>query len=122
MSFFKNIFCLSLLVLSFYTPGNVVHAAVFLCRPWVNLGDGGDQFARASFTSKIENGTISFFGEQRPVAIATTIATHPIYDIFLAATGEVVVAAPVDDQKIKINIYFPNKNYTFFLKTFCNRT
>jgi hypothetical protein len=122
MRFYKNMVSLLVLVLFFWIPCKAVLGEVFLCRPWGSVGSGGERFIGESFTSKIENGTISFFGDKRPVRFATMIATHPVHDIFLATTGEVLSATPMGNNQIKISIYFPNREYSFFLKTFCNQT
>ncbi|MDG2473658.1 MAG: hypothetical protein P8M50_00075 [Paracoccaceae bacterium] len=90
----------------------------FLCRPWSNVVTGieiGD-----SFTSQIEDGTISFLGEQRPLAFAQLIYSHPLNDIFMAASGEIVTAG-FEGQRVRINVYFPNKEVRFFVTASCSR-
>ena len=55
---------------------SLVSGETFLCRPWSNVASGkeiGD-----SFTSQIEDGKISFLGEQRPLAFAQLIYSHPL--------------------------------------------
>ena len=90
----------------------------FLCRPWSNVETGND--IGASFTSKIESGSIFFIGENNPVAIAQLIYSHPLYDIFLAASGEIVTAG-LEGKRIRINVYFPNNKVKYFVTTSCSR-
>ena len=90
----------------------------FLCRPWSNIVTGteiGD-----SFTFEIKDGIIAFRGEQKPVPFAQLIYSHPLNDIFIAASGEVVTAG-IEGQRIRVNVYFPNKDAKFFVTASCSR-
>lgn len=90
----------------------------FLCRPWSNIVTGveiGD-----SFTSDIKDGVIAFRGKQKPVSFAQLIYSHPLNDIFVAASGEIVTAG-IEGQRIRVNVYFPNKDTKFFVTTSCSR-
>ncbi len=90
----------------------------FLCRPWVNVVTNKE--IGTSFTFKIQDGVISFFGEQRPIAFAQLMYSHPLNDIFLAASGE-IVSAGKDGERVRINIYFPNKEIKFFVTASCSQ-
>ena len=90
----------------------------FLCRPWSNIVTGveiGD-----SFTFDIKGGIIAFRGEEKPVPFAQLIYSHPLNDIFVAASGEVVTAG-IEGQRIRVNVYFPNKDAKFFVTASCSR-
>ena len=90
----------------------------FLCRPWSNVVTGieiGD-----SFTFEVKDGIISFRGEQKPVPFAQLIYSHPLNDIFVAASGEVVTAG-IEGQRIRVNVYFPNKDANFFVTASCSQ-
>ena len=89
-----------------------------LCRPWSNTATGveiGD-----SFTSKVTDGLITFFGDHKPVAIAQLIYSHPTNDVFLAASGELVTAG-IEGQGVRLNVYFPNKEVRFFVTARCSK-
>ncbi len=104
-------------ILSFLLP-SFSYGQNFLCRPWSNVVTGieiGD-----SFTFQIKDGGISFFGEQRPIAFAQLIYSHPLNDIFLAGSGEIVTAAS-EGKRVRINVYFPNKAVQFFVTASCSR-
>ena len=90
----------------------------FLCWPWSNVVTGSE--IGESFTSQINDDGISFFGEERPVAFAQLIYSHPLNDIFLAGSGEIVTAGP-EGQRVRINVYLPNKAVKFFVTTSCSR-
>ena len=89
-----------------------------LCRPWQNVFSNTK--IGESFTSKIENGLISFFGEERPVSHAQLIYSHPLHDIFLAASGEIVTAA-LEGGGVSIKVYFPSTEVKFFVTASCRK-
>ena len=88
----------------------------FLCRPWINVLTGEE--IGASFTSKISDGVISFLGSERPVALAQLIYSHPLNDIFIAASGELVTAS-IEEEQVIIDVFFPQKEVRFFVRTRC---
>ena len=90
----------------------------FLCRPWSNIVTGAE--IGDSFTFEIKDGIIAFRGEQKPVPFAQLIYSHPLNDIFIAASGEVVTAG-IEGQRIRVNVYFPNKDANFFVTASCSR-
>ena len=90
----------------------------FLCRPWSNIKTGTE--IGESFTADIKDGVIAFRGEQKPVSFAQLIYSHPLNDIFVAASGEIVTAG-IEGQRIRVNVYFPNKDTKFFVTTSCSR-
>lgn len=90
----------------------------FLCRPWSNIVSGAE--IGDSFTFEIKDGIIAFRGEQKPVPFAQLIYSHPLNDIFIAASGEVVTAG-IEGQRIRVNVYFPNKDAKFFVTASCSR-
>ena len=112
-NFWPNLLAFAFLLFPFFCYGQN-----YLCRPWSNVVTGVE--IGASFTSKIENGIISFFGEQRPLAFAQLIYSHPLNDIFMAASGEIVTAS-LQGQRIRINVFFPNKEVKFFVTASCSR-
>ena len=90
----------------------------FLCRPWSNIVTGAE--IGDSFTFDIKDGIIAFRGEKKPVPFAQLIYSHPLNDIFVAASGEVVTAG-IEGQRIRVNVYFPNKDAKFFVTATCSR-
>ena len=90
----------------------------FLCRPWSNIVTGAE--IGDSFTLDIRDGIIAFRGEEKPVPFAQLIYSHPLNDIFVAASGEVVTAG-IDGQRIRVNVYFPNRDAKFFVTASCSR-
>ena len=90
----------------------------FLCRPWSNIVTGAE--IGDSFTFDIKDGIIAFRGEEKPVPFAQLIYSHPLNDIFVAASGEVVTAG-IEGQRIRVNVYFPNKDAKFFVTASCSR-
>ena len=89
-----------------------------LCRPWSNTVTGAE--IGDSFTAKISDDVISFFGDQRPIAFAQLIYSHPLNDIFMSASGELVTAG-FEGQRIRVNVYFPNQQVTFFVTSSCSK-
>ena len=109
--------CRIILLVGLFIP-SVGYSENFLCRPWSNVVTGieiGD-----SFTSQIEDGKIVFLGDQRPIAFAQLIYSHPLNDIFMAASGEIVTAG-FEGQKVRISVYFPNKDVRFFVTASCSK-
>ena len=96
----------------------VCYCEIFLCRPWMNSVSGIS--IGESFTSKIQDNVISFLGEERPLSLAQLIYSHPLHDIFMAASGEIVTAG-FNGRRIKINVYYPNKDVKFFVTTSCSK-
>ena len=92
------------------------HSQNLLCRPWQNVSNGIE--IGESFTAKIKDGLISFYGEQKPVSFGQLIYSHPLNDIFIAASGELVVAG-FEGKGIRVKVYFPNKKVQFFVTTSC---
>ena len=90
----------------------------FLCRPWSNIVTGSE--IGDSLTFDIKDGIIAFRGEEKPVPFAQLIYSHPLNDIFVAASGEVVTAG-IDGQRIRVNVYFPNRDAKFFVTASCSR-
>jgi hypothetical protein len=88
----------------------------FLCRPWVKMSER-EQFGE-SFRVKIENGDILLIGSSNPVNFAKLIYSHPLYDVFMAASGEIITAG-VSGLNIKVKIYFPNEDNFYFITTKC---
>ncbi len=111
-------FVLIIILLTVFCMPSLSYSQNLLCRPWSNTTTGteiGD-----SFTSKVSDGVISFFGESRPIALAQLIYSHPINDIFLAASGEIVTAG-FEGQGVRLNLYFPNKEVKFFVTARCSK-
>ena len=68
-------------------------------------------------------GTAAAAATSGSVAATTTtqlIYSHPLNDIFVAASGEVVTAG-IEGQRIRVNVYFPNKDTKFFVTASCSR-
>ena len=105
------------IILILFLP-SLSYGQSLLCWPWSNVVTGSE--IGDSFTSQINDGGISFFGEKRPVAFAQLIYSHPLNDIFLAGSGEIVTAG-LEGQRVRINVYFPNKAVKFFVTTSCSR-
>ena len=118
VSSFKKSLILNMLVFLSLTLPSLSYGENFLCRPWSNVLTGID--IGNSFTSQIRDGGISFLGEKRPVAFAQLIYSHPLNDIFLAASGEIVTASP-EGNRVRINVYFPNKAVRYFVTASCSR-
>ena len=108
---------LTMLIFFLLTP-TFVFSDNFLCRPWSNVVTGKE--IGESFTSQIVGGVISFLGEKRPLAFAQLIYSHPLNDIFMAASGEIVTAG-FEGERIRINVYFPNKQVQFFVTSSCGQ-
>ena len=115
---FKKSFLLNMVVFVSFALPSFSYAENFLCRPWSNVLTGVD--IGNSFTSQIRDGGISFLGEKRPVAFAQLIYSHPLNDIFLAGSGEIVTAGP-EGNRVRINVYFPNKVVQYFVTSSCSR-
>ena len=114
----KIILGLLILLMQFFLQPSLSYSQNFLCRPWFNVLTGIE--IGNSFTSQIRDGGISFLGEERPLAFAQLIYSHPLNDIFLAGSGEIVTAGP-EGERIRINVYFPNKAVKFFVTASCSR-
>ena len=109
---------MSLLTLSLIWIDAYAYGDSFLCRPWLNVASG-DQIGD-SFTSEIKDGVISFLGVKKPISFAQLIYSHPLNDIFLAGSGELVTAG-LEGSRVRVNVYFPNKEAQFFVTTSCSR-
>ena len=105
-------------ILIFFLMPSVSYSQSLLCRAWINVSSGLE--IGQSFTSKIDGGVITFFGEQRPVSSAQLIYSHPLHDIFMAASGEIVTAS-LEGQRVRINVYFPSKEIKFFVTSSCSK-
>ena len=109
---------MSLLALSLIWINSYAYGDSFLCRPWLNV-NSGEQIGD-SFTSEIKDGVISFLGAKKPISFAQLIYSHPLNDIFLAGSGELVTAG-LEGARVRVNVYFPNKDARFFVTTSCSR-
>ena len=115
---FKKYVLITFLIMISSSP-SLANGQNLLCRPWQNVLTGiaiGE-----SFTAKIDNGLISFFGEHRPTAFGQLIYSHPLNDIFIAASGE-LVAAGYEGTSVRVNVYYPNQDVKFFVTTSCVKT
>ncbi len=111
-------FILAMVTSFFLCVPAVSYSQNLLCRPWSNTATGIE--IGESFTSKVTDGVITFFGDHRPVALAQLIYSHPINDVFLAASGELVTAG-IEGQGVRLNVYFPNKEVRFFVTARCSK-
>ena len=118
LSTFKKCFLLNIVVCLSLALPSLGYGENFLCRPWSNVLTGVD--IGNSFSTQIRDGGISFLGETRPVAFAQLIYSHPLNDIFLAGSGEIITAGP-EGNRVRINVYFPNKAVQYFFTASCSR-
>ena len=88
----------------------------FFCRPWLQIPDR-ETFGE-SFSIKIENGEIFIRGISSPISYAKLIYSHPLYDVFMAGSGEIITAGVIEPN-VKLNIFFPNEDIFYFVKTSC---
>ena len=117
-TYFKKTLRFGITIFIFSCLPVLSYSQTLLCRPWLNSATGiaiGE-----SFTSKVTDGVITFFGAKRPVALAQLIYSHPINDIFLAASGEIVTAG-LEGQGVRLNVFFPNKEVKFFVTARCSK-
>ena len=113
----KRKFTLNMIIFLSLALPSFSYGQNFLCRPWLNVATGIE--IGTSFSFQIKEGDISFFGEKRPVAFAKLIYSHPLNDIFLAGSGEIVTAGP-EGKRVRVNVYFPNKAVKFFVTASCS--
>ncbi len=118
-SFFRQllfptvVFYLSISFLTSYA-----HADSFLCLPWKNSNTRSK--IGESFLLEINHGVISFRGENKPISFAQFIYSHPLHDIFLAGSGEIVTAG-LKGQQVHLNVFFAQSDVRFFVMTTCKR-
>ena len=115
---FKIIYLLTIFLLVNRLWVAPVSASSFLCRSWENSNTGSK--IGESFISEIKDGVISFRGHKKPISFGQFIYSHPYIDIFMAASGE-LITVNFKDNFIKINVYFPNKSVSHFVKTNCSK-
>ncbi len=95
---------------------NLLLAQDFFCRPWLKV-DNRETFGE-SFSIKIENGDVFIRGTSSPITNAKLVYTHPLYDVFMSASGEIVTAG-VTNGELKLNMFFPNEDIFYFITTSC---
>ena len=85
---FKTVRIYYFIVILFLISSSVATSQDFFCRPWLKVSDR--EFFGESFSLKIENGEIFIRGASSPINFANLIYSHPLYDVFMAPSGEII--------------------------------
>ena len=98
-----------------------VFAIDYICEPWTNTLTLEKE--EATFTAKIENGTLNLRSSNSlPQDIPTfsqLSITLPNYDLFLSPNGTIIAAFPISDRSFRIYVYFPNIERRWFWFSQC---
>ena len=98
-----------------------VFAIDYICEPWTNTLTLEKE--EATFTAKIENGTLNLRSNnslpQDIPKFAQLSITLPNYDLFLSPNGTIITAFPISDRLFRIYVYFPNIERRWFWFSQC---